>query len=105
MQDDNGNYKYSKILNIRFDGRLTTEMKLYPSFVKDILQVQLPDGMQGNIVLQVIDMNGRVPRKSNIASDGSALNTTIDVNTLIKGVYILKATAGNISATSRFTKQ
>jgi uncharacterized delta-60 repeat protein len=105
MQDANGNFKYSKTLIIKFDGQLSTEMKVYPSIVKDILQVQLPDGLKGNIGIQIIDMNGRVIRRNNIAGDGNALNTTMDVSTLVKGVYIIKATAGNVSATSRFTKQ
>jgi uncharacterized delta-60 repeat protein len=105
MQDADGNFKYSKTLIIKFDGQLSTEMKVYPSIVKDILQVQLPDGMNGNIGIQIIDMNGRVIRRNNIAGDGHALNTTMDVSTLIKGVYIIKATAGNTSVTSRFTKQ
>ncbi len=105
MQDADGNFKYSKMLIIKFDGQLSTDMKVYPSMVKDILQVQLPDGMNGNIGIQIIDMNGRVIRKNNIAGDGHALNTTMDVSTLIKGVYIIKATAGNVSVTSRFTKQ
>jgi uncharacterized delta-60 repeat protein len=106
MQDADGNSKYSKFLIIKFDGLLTTELKVNPSLVRDILQVQLPDGMKGNIGLHIIDMNGRVIRKSNIASDGNALNTTIDVSSLIKGVYILKATsANNTTAISRFTKQ
>jgi uncharacterized delta-60 repeat protein len=105
MQDADGNFKYSKTLIIKFDGQLSTEMKVYPSIVKDILQVQLPDGMNGNIGIQIIDMNGRVIRRNNIAGDGSALNTTMDVSTLVKGVYIIRASAGNTTSTSRFTKQ
>jgi uncharacterized delta-60 repeat protein len=106
MQDANGNSKYSKFLIVKFDGLLTTELKVNPSVVRDILQVQIPDGMQGNIGLQIIDMNGRVIKRSNIASDGNALNTTLDVSNLIKGVYILKASAANnTTSVSRFTKQ
>jgi uncharacterized delta-60 repeat protein len=106
MQDANGNSKYSKFLIVKFDGLLTTELKVNPSLVRDILQVQIPDGMQGNIGLQIIDMNGRIIKRSNIASDGNALNTTLDVSNLIKGVYILKATGNNNNtAVSRFTKQ
>jgi hypothetical protein len=105
MQDADGNFKYSKTLIVKFDGQLSTEMKVYPSVVNDILQVQIPDGMNGNIGIQIIDMNGRVIKRSNLASDGHALNTTVDVSTLVKGVYVIKATTGNTSVTSRFTKQ
>jgi uncharacterized delta-60 repeat protein len=105
MQDADGNFKYSKTLIVKFDGQLSTEMKVYPSVVNDILQVQIPDGMNGNIGIQIIDMNGRVIKRSNLASDGHALNTTVDVSTLVKGVYVIKASAGNATAISRFTKQ
>ncbi len=104
MQDADGSFKYSKTLNIRFDGQLSTDMKVYPTNLRDILQVQLPDGMNGNIAIQIFDMNGRVIRRNNIAGDGHALNTTVDVSTLVKGIYIIKASAGNNTAISRFTK-
>ena len=105
MVDADGNYKYSKILIIKFDGQLSTDMQIFPSYVRDVLQVQLPNGLNGNVTLQIIDMNGRVIKRNNLASDGSALSTTVDVSNLIKGVYILKAQAGNTSVISRFTKQ
>ena len=105
MMDADGNYKYSKILIIKFDGQLTTSMTVFPSNVRDVLQVQLPNGLTGNVNLSVIDMSGRVIKRSNLASDGNALSTTIDVSNLVKGVYVLKAQAGNTSVISRFTKQ
>ncbi|OQP63190.1 hypothetical protein A3860_25200 [Niastella vici] len=105
MQDVDGNYKYSKILTIKFDGQLTTNMQVYPNPVKDLLQVQLPDGLNGTVGLQIIDMQGRVVRRNNLGSDGNALNTTVDVSSLVKGIYILKAQAGNTTVITRFTKQ
>jgi uncharacterized delta-60 repeat protein len=104
MQDVDGNYKYSKTLIIKFDGQLSTNMQVFPSNVKDMLQVQLPNGLNGNVSLQIIDMSGRVIKKNTLASDGNALSTTMDVSTLVNGVYILKAQAGNTSLITRFTK-
>jgi uncharacterized delta-60 repeat protein len=105
MQDVDGDFKYSKILIINFDGQLSTSIKVFPNPVKDLLQVQLPNGLNGTVGLQVIDMQGRVVKRNNLASDGNALNTTMDVSTLTSGVYILKAQAGNTTVISRFTKQ
>lgn len=104
MQDIDGNYKYSKVLIIKFDGQLTNNMQVNPNPVKDMLQVQLPDGLKGTIGLQIIDMQGRIIRRINLASDGNALNTTVDVSSLINGLYILKAQAGSTTVVSRFTK-
>ncbi len=105
MVDVDGNYKYSKILIVKFDGQVTTNMQLFPSYVKDVLQIQLPNGLNGNVNLMVIDMNGRIVKRTNLASDGSAVSTTMDVTNLVSGVYVLKAQAGNTSVISRFTKQ
>ena len=105
MVDADGNYKYSKILIVKFDGQVTSNMQLFPSYVKDVLQIQLPNGLNGNVNLIVFDMNGRVVKRSNLASDGSAVSTTMDVTNLVSGVYVLKAQAGNTSVISRFTKQ
>jgi uncharacterized delta-60 repeat protein len=104
MVDADGHYKYSKILIVKFDGLLTTNITVSPNPVKDLLQVQLPDGLKGTVGIQIIDMQGRVVKRNNLASDGNALNTTIDVTSLLKGIYILKAQAGNTSVISRFTK-
>jgi uncharacterized delta-60 repeat protein len=104
MQDADGNYKYSKILIIKFDVELTTNLQVFPNPVKDLLQVQIPNGLNGTIGIQVLDMNGRVIRRNNLASDGNALNTTIDVSSLGTGVYVLKVQAGTTTLISRFTK-
>jgi uncharacterized delta-60 repeat protein len=105
MQDVDGAIKYSKTLIIKFDGQLTTSMAVFPNPTRDLLQVQLPDGMNGTVALQVFDLNGQLVKFTNLASDGSALNTTVDVSTLVSGVYILKAQAGNVTLTSRFIKK
>ncbi|MBO9201117.1 MULTISPECIES: T9SS type A sorting domain-containing protein [Niastella] len=105
MQDADGTTKYSKILIVKFDGQLVASLGIFPNPTRDLLQVQLPDGMEGTVGLQIIDMNGRVVKWNNLASDGHALNTTLDVSTLVKGIYILRATAGNTTVTKRFSKQ
>ena len=105
MVDADGIYKYSKTLIVKFDGLLTSNITVSPNPVKDLLQVQLPDGLKGTVGIQIIDMQGRVVKRNNLASDGNALSTTVDVTSLLKGIYILKAQAGNTSVISRFTKQ
>jgi len=104
MQDIDGNYKYSKVLIVKFTGELTTNVQVFPSPVKDLLQIQLPGGLNGNVGLSIIDINGHIVKRNNIASDGNGLNTSFDVSSLPKGVYVLKAQAGNTIVTTRFAK-
>lgn len=105
MQDVDGNAKYSKILTVKFTGELTLNMQLSPNPTSNTLQVQLPDGLKGTISLQVFDLNGRVVKTQNLASDGHALSTSIEVTGLQNGVYILKAQGGSTSITGRFIKK
>jgi len=104
MQDIDGNYKYSKVLIVKFTGELSTNVQVFPSPVKDLLQIQLPGGLNGNVGLSIIDINGHIVKRNNIASDGNGLNTSFDVSSLPKGVYVLKAQAGNTIVTTRFAK-
>jgi uncharacterized delta-60 repeat protein len=105
MQDVDGNYKYSKILTVKYTGELSLDIQLSPNPTSGVLQIQLPDGLKGSVSLQVFDLNGRVIRRQNLASDGNALSTSIDVSGLQSGVYILKAQSGSTSLTNRFIKK
>lgn len=105
MQDVDGNVKYSKILTVKFTGELTLNMQLSPNPTSNLLQVQLPDGLKGAVSLRIYDLNGRIVKTQNLASDGHALSTSIDVKGLQNGVYILKAQDGSTSLTGRFIKK
>lgn len=105
IQDLNGSVTYSKILIIKFTTELVTDLQIFPNPVKSLLQVQLPDGFNGKTSLQVFNLNGLLVKSHYLTANGSALNTTLDVATLPTGVYMLKATDGSASATTRFVKQ
>jgi hypothetical protein len=105
MQDADGNYKYSKILTVKYTGELSLDIQLSPNPTSGMLNIQLPDGLKGTISLQVFDLNGRVIKRQNLASDGNALSTSIDVSGLQSGVYIIKAQSGSNSLTNRFIKK
>ena len=105
MQDADGNYKYSKILTVKYTGELSLDIQLSPNPTSGMLNIQLPDGLKGTISLQVFDLNGRVIKRQNFASDGNALSTSIDVSGLQSGVYIIKAQSGSNSLTNRFIKK
>lgn len=105
VQDVSGSVTYSKVLIINFSTELTTSLQIFPNPVKNVLQVQLPGGFNGITSLQVFDLNGHLVKLNRIHSDGNALNTTIDITTLPVGVFMLKATDGNQSVSTRFIKQ
>lgn len=104
IQDFDGNFKYSNIVSIRF-GEELSNLQLYPCPAKEILQVQLPAGLNGTINLNVIDLYGHVVKTNNIASTGNVLSTSIDIHNLPHGTYILQIDTGNTSFTKSFIKQ
>lgn len=101
IQDEDGKYKYSKVVSVRFAKEVSMNLLVYPSPVKDNLQIQLPSGLNGNIDLQIIDINGRIVKRNSIASNGNSLTTSFDVSSLQKGVYIIKVLAGGTSVANK----
>lgn len=104
MQDFDGSYKYSKVVNVQFGERITNA-QLYPCPAKDVVNIQLPEGLRGTITLRIIDVQGRIVKSNIISSDGNALSTSLDIRSLSNGTYIVEARAGNTSVTYRFLKQ
>ncbi|MBO9203686.1 MULTISPECIES: T9SS type A sorting domain-containing protein [Niastella] len=105
VQDLDGSVTFSKILIIKYAAGSTSNLQIFPNPVKNVLQVQIPGGFNGNTSLQVFDLNGQLVKRSILTSNGNALNTTLDISTLPVGVYTLKATDGHISINTRFVKQ
>lgn len=90
---------------MKFGEKLSINMQVYPSPVRDLLQVQLPEGIPGIISVRITDLQGRVVKSENISSDGNALATSLDIQVLPSGMYILEARTGKTSVTNRFIKQ
>jgi hypothetical protein len=77
-------------------------LKVYPNPVSNILNVSVLGDLSGQKTnLQIIDMAGRILVTKN--SNGTL--ESIDISTLPKGVYMLRATNGVKEITSKFTKQ
>jgi len=105
IEDFDGKYKYSKIVVAHLTADLSFKVQVFPNPVKEVLQVQLPAGLSGTIGLQIIDMNGRIVQRSNIASNGNALSTSLDIGNLSNGIYLVEARAGSTLLTNRFIKE
>jgi len=105
MEDMDGKRKYSNVVNVSFLENLSSPIRVYPSPAREVLHVQLPEGLRGAVSLRIIDVQGRVVKSSSIISRGNALSTSFNIGSLPGGMYILEAQAGLVSLTSRFIKQ
>lgn len=90
MIDDDGGFTYSKIVTIKFD--IGSAFSIFPNPVRDALnvQMQLP---AGTIVLQIMDALGRQLQEVSIQSTGAVFSTSLDVSSLPKGLYYIRAGA------------
>jgi uncharacterized delta-60 repeat protein len=106
MKDLDGSVTYSKILAIR-NNNTSQNLEVFPNPlpVGGVLQIQLPSGLRGRTNLQISDVVGRVVRSMTIETNGNSMATSIDLGSLGKGVYTIRARAdNNVSITTRFIK-
>ena len=75
------------------------EVKVYPNPTQDILKIEFVAGIYNQI--QLIDINGKILKQ--ISLDSSKSQTTISLNNLPSGTYLLKLN-GNIPLVKRIIK-
>jgi hypothetical protein len=105
--DFNNNEKLSNIILIK--GTQPKEFTLdavFPNPAKTLLNVFVNSPKHENILLQAIDINGRVLQQKSITVDTGFNTVSFDVSSLSNGVYLLKvmSSAGETKV-SRFIKQ
>lgn len=85
----NGSVSYSKVLVVRMN-ETNANLLAYPNPVKNNLQVQLT-APKGIVEVEVRDLAGRTVQSVLLSSQGSTLYTSLDVSSLPRGTYLLKA--------------
>lgn len=86
----------------RFEG----SMSFYPNPVQNVLNLKIALKASGEMQIKLFNVNGQRVEMITQSIDGSAQTTTIDMNDLSSGVYIMQVTLdGEQVATYRVTKQ
>ncbi|HVG14857.1 MAG TPA: T9SS type A sorting domain-containing protein [Chitinophagaceae bacterium] len=100
--DNDGKFKYSTIARI-IDGKTSIVLKVFPQPVLNQLTVQHPV-ITGNGLISVSGADGRVIKSLKPAI--GSMQTYIDMNSLQKGMYMIRFDAGNDSVeTMKVIKQ
>lgn len=88
MIDQDGSFTYSRIVTIKFDN--SAAFLVFPNPARDLVnvQMQLP---AGTILLQVVDAIGRQVRAIPLQSTGAVISIPVDISSLPKGVYYIRA--------------
>lgn len=100
MLDASGATQYSKVVtatvkNTRF------EVSAFPNPVSDKLTIRVSNGIQPNAQVVMMDIAGKVIRRITI----SDVETSIDMQGMAKGVYLIKYTDDEHTKTMRISKQ
>jgi hypothetical protein len=100
--DNDGKYKYSTIARIA-NGKSSIVLKAFPQPVENQLTIQHPV-IKGNGLISVSTADGRVVKSIKPAT--GSMQTYIDMNSLQKGMYMIRFDAGDGNAeTMKVVKQ
>jgi hypothetical protein len=91
--DADGRVTYSKTLAVA-GGKAVAGLQAYPNPASSIIQLQVT-APKGAVLIEVKDLGGRTVQAMQMASQGNAIYTTMDISNLAKGMYTV--TAGNES--------
>lgn len=95
--DLDGAIKYSYVRSLKFDGDLKP-MVIYPTVASNKITISLSDDALLNTHIFIIDIQGRSVRKEILTQ----FKQDVDINSLQKGVYFIKAENGQVQ---KFIKQ
>ena len=94
MINADGSYTYSNILAVRVNSPASFSLFPNPSSGAVNIELNFP---AGPILLQMVDVSGRLVRTQSLQSSGSPLWTTIDLAGLAPGMYFIKAGGETLS--------
>jgi len=81
-----------------------SNLKLYPNPVIDQLQMSYETLKGGNVLIEIIDFQGRILLRQNISCQEGANQAIIPVAQLQKGLYLFRLHNGNNVETTKFLK-
>jgi len=101
--DRNGSFSFSQIVSVRMSGR--NSFDIYPNPVSSLLHLQLPEGLQGNIEIEISEMSGRINKRISLQLNGNSTSTSIDVSMLPVGMYLIHTKTREGILSKKFLKQ
>ncbi|MDI3322166.1 zinc-dependent metalloprotease [Pinibacter soli] len=100
--DLNGAFTYSNVIAVQFDNNKGQVISIYPSPVNNDLNITFSK-REENVMLRVISIDGKVVETKQIGiAEGK---TSLNVSSLVNGVYILQVRINNEWRHFKFVKQ
>jgi len=87
MVDADGSYRHSPVVAVR--RQAAVQLEAYPNPVRHTVYIQLK-ASRGPVALELFDITGRRIRTVQLFSAGEALSTSLPMEGLLQGVYLLR---------------
>jgi uncharacterized pyridoxamine 5'-phosphate oxidase family protein len=101
MKDAAGNVVYTDNISIKTlathikpDPLTTTEVKIYPNPVKDVLNIQYTGKLLNEMQIDIFDLAGKNISSRKVFDVESGQNISLNVNSLRNGIYMCKMISG-----------
>lgn len=104
MVDLDGKFTYSNIVAIKISNE-NYSVSVFPNPVQNEIRVQIPPAGKGDCVIQIQDISGKLIRQKTVQLNNALLSTTINVEDLAKGVYLLVVQYGDTKETQKIIKR
>jgi hypothetical protein len=101
--DLDAKFVYTKTIPIRNEGR-GKAFFAWPNPVKDVLNVTLTQTKAENLMLRVVDYNGRTLRSNQINTVRGINQVSLNFNGLPAGMYVIQITGGETTLTQKIIK-
>jgi hypothetical protein len=103
--DKDAKFKFSVVATISGNGKAAGE-KMYPNTVVDNLTISLANTVAGNGFVSVFDIAGRKIKEKSFSKTADSFTTTLNMNELHSGVYIVQVNIGTqYQSSERIMKQ
>ena len=92
--DKDGKFIYSKVILVTNSSKAGTA-QMYPNPVQSGLSVVLNNDVKGNGTISVYDLAGRSLKQTTLVKNDKILNTIVDMNNLVPGLYVVEIKIGD----------
>jgi hypothetical protein len=104
MIDLDGKFTYSDIVAIKVNND-SYMVSVFPNPVQNELQIQIPATVNAACIIQLQDISGKLIRQKTVQLNNTLLSTSINVEDLGKGIYLVVVQYGDTKETQKIIKQ
>jgi hypothetical protein len=79
-----------------------SEIELFPNPTKDIVEIRLPESIEGEVQLEVYSANGRLVLSE---TSNASTNHTLDISEQPAGLYLVRIRSEKILIMKKLSKQ